>query len=148
MRRARDDDDDASAMTMPVTRDDAMRVLGLDENDARNPSLVKRTVRQRVLDVHPDRATGSRERFRAVMTSRDILLSDLRGGGTNRGFTMAESAARRAADNTLPKHFKSFVVATAFVLVGVSYFRINAGERRKARSLLLRSAMGLPPSEP
>jgi hypothetical protein len=147
MRGARDEDDDARAMAAPLTRDDAMRVLGLDERDARNPSLVKRTVRERALDAHPDRATGSRERFSAVMASRDILLSDLRGGGTNRGFTMAESAARRATDNALPKHFKSFIVATALVLVGVSCVRTNAGERRKARSPLVRDAMGLPPSD-
>jgi len=30
MRGARDEDDDARAMAAPVTRDDAMRVLGLD----------------------------------------------------------------------------------------------------------------------
>ena len=63
--------------------------------------------------------------------------------GTNAA-SKAERAARRASENALPRHFKSFVVATGVVLVGVGLVRTNAGERKQARSKLVRHALGLP----
>ena len=59
-------------------------------------------------------------------------------------WTPAERAARRASENALPRHFKSFVVATGVVLVGVGLVRTNAGERKQTRSKLVRHALGLP----
>lgn len=56
---------------------------------------------------------------------------------------MVESAARRVTDNALLKYFKSFIVATVLVLVGVLCVRMNVGERCKVRSLLVRDVMGL-----
>ena len=82
-----------------------------------------------------------------MMRARDLLLRDCvggAGGGTWRVATPAERAARRASENALPRHFKSFVVATGVVLVGVGLVRTNAGERKQARSKLVRHALGLP----
>jgi hypothetical protein len=145
-----DDGDDARA-TLPTTREEAMRVLGLERGDENSGDRIRAAARARAMDSHPDLArdgaAASGARFRAVMRARDLLLRDCGvggGGGTWRVATPAERAARRASENALPRHFKSFVVATGVVLVGVGLVRTNAGERKQARSPLVRHALGLP----
>ena len=149
---ADDDDDDDARATLPTTREEAMRVLGLEwgAGTRATPREIREAARARAMKSHPDLArdgAASGARFRAVMRARDLLLRDCvggAGGGTWRVATPAERAARRARENALPRHFKSFVVATGVVLVGVGLVRTNAGERKQARSKLVRHALGLP----
>lgn len=132
----------------PRTRADAARVLGL--SDAPGVALTARVVREaarrRAMEAHPDRATGSRARFASVMRAREILLGSETGARASTGVGWAESAARRRAENALPKHFRAFFVATGMVLLGVGTFVRPGAESRKAkRSPMVRGALGLPP---
>ena len=126
----------------PTTESEAYDALGLRRGA--DESEIKAKFRALALTTHPDAVSGDRERFRAIVRAKEILLRSSSSSPSWGGFTAAETAARRASENKLPRHFHGFVFATAAVLVGVAYVRTNAGDRKEARSPLVRHALGLP----
>jgi DnaJ-class molecular chaperone len=130
----------------PTTESEAYDALGLRRGA--DESEIKAKFRALALTTHPDAVSGDRERFRAIVRAKEILLRSSSPSSSSSsswgGFTAAETAARRASENKLPRHFHGFVFATAAVLVGVAYVRTNAGDRKEARSPLVRHALGLP----
>lgn len=98
--------------SLPSTVEEAHRVLGLDPRADADASAVKRAARERFVEAHPDVPSGSRARFMAVMRARSMLLSAIDGGANVGGSSVrasaAETAARRARENALPKHVRAF----------------------------------------
>ena len=125
----------------PTTESEAYDALGLRRGA--DASEIKAKFRALALTTHPDAVSGDRERFRAIVRAKEILLRSSSSSSWG-GFTAAETAARRASENKLPRHFHGFVFATVAVLVGVAYVRTNAEDRKEARSPLVRHALGLP----
>lgn len=135
----------SSSTSPPTTESEAYDALGLRRGA--DESEIKAKFRALALTTHPDAVSGDRERFRAIVRAKEILLRSSSSSSPSSswgGFTAAETAARRASENKLPRHFHGFVFATAAVLVGVAYVRTNAGDRKEARSPLVRHALGLP----
>ena len=134
--------------SLPKTIEEARRALGLDPLRDADASAVKRAARERFVEAHPDGGRGSTARFMAVMRARSILLDAIEGGkdvgGVGTRASAAETAARRARENVLPKHFRAFFLATGAVLAGVALVRSGAESRKRARSPLVRGALGLP----
>lgn len=134
--------------SLPNTVEEARRVLGLDPRADASASAVKRAARERFVEAHPDVPSGSRTRFMAVMRARSMLLSAIDGGanvgGSSVRVSAAETAARRARENALPKHVRAFFLATGAVLAGVALVRSGAEARKRVRSPIVRGALGLP----
>ena len=114
---------------------------GWDAGDSAGNQRSGARARDEVAPGSREGRCGERSEVSSGMRARDLLRDCVgsAGGGTWR---VAPAEPPRGGRASAPRHFKSFVVATGVVLVGVGLVRTNAGERKRARSKLVRHALG------
>jgi len=143
--------DDDGAEAMPRTTNEALGVLNLSREDARDRGKVARRVRELALESHPDAGAGratSSSTFRAVMRAREILRDADGGRASGRGMSEGGIGEARASARWMDARVARGLACGGALVAACYAFRwaYIAGEapkRKASRSASVRHALGL-----